>query len=339
MLCPSIFERKIPLADKTLKRIARGIQKFVVDNPQPFVLNYKYNNEPEDAEKPLSTITSVNSHYMVAPMLSKYHGPHGDGDDYARGQTVDKPIRTVDTSNRFAMIEASLISRQFGKSTGHDMGSPLGTVTAGGGGKSQLVTTFLSKYYGGNYKGAGADVSGPAPTVTSKDHNALVSSHIIKLKGDNIGHAADQPLQTITAGGLHFGEVRAFLLKYYGQGTGQDINDPLGTVTTKDRFGIVTIQGEEYQIADIGMRMLTPRELFDAQGFPHDYIIDRGADGRPLTKAAQVAKAGNAVPPQFSCALVKANLPELCTGANTTERHKYAPRMVQMSMLEAQDGR
>jgi DNA (cytosine-5)-methyltransferase 1 len=119
-------------------------------------------------------------------------------------------------------------------------------------------------------------------------------------------------LQTITAGGLHFGEVRAFLMKYYGTGEGQVIDDPIGTVTTKDRFGLVTIHGEDYAIFDIGMRMLEPRELFNAQGFPADYIISRDADGKPISKASQVARCGNAVPPPFAAALIRANLPEMC---------------------------
>lgn len=142
-----------------------------------------------------------------------------------------------------------------------------------------------------------------------------MTSNLVKLRGTCAhGSAADEPLHTVSAGGLHMAEVRAFLLKYYSSAQhGQELDDPLHTLTHQARFGLVTvtIEGEEYVIVDIGMRMLSPRELFNAQGFPSDYIIDRDADGNPMTKTAQVAKCGNSVPPPFSRALVTANLPEL----------------------------
>jgi DNA (cytosine-5)-methyltransferase 1 len=177
-----------------------------------------------------------------------------------------------------------------------------------------LVTAFLSKYYSGGYDGKGNDAREPTNTVTAIDHNALVTSNLVKLKGDNIGQPATEPTQTVTASGNHFGEVRALLIKYYGAETetGQRVTDPTHTVTSKDRLGLVTVRGEDYAIADIGLRMLSPRELFNAQGFPPDYIIDIGADGEPISKSAQVALCGNSVPPAFSEALVRANLPELC---------------------------
>ena len=174
-----------------------------------------------------------------------------------------------------------------------------------------LVSAHLAKHYGGNYQGSGADVHNPLPTITTVDHNAVVTSNLIQLNR-NSEQSLDKPLNTITAGGKHFAEVRAFLIKYYGQGEGQRINEPLHTITAKDRFGLVTVQGIEYRIVDIGMRMLTPRELFNAQGFPPDYIIDVDADGKHYPKSAQVARCGNAVPPPFATALTRANLPEMC---------------------------
>lgn len=308
--CPSIFDRKRPLAENTMRRIARGIKKFVIDNPEPFIINYKFDNEPESIRRPLSTITSINNHYLFAPTLIQYHGEQSGTE--VRGQQLKKPLMVVDASPRYALVETALISRQFGNSIGHEIVEPLGTVTAGGEGKSQLVTAFLAKHYGGNYTGPGADIDGPVPTVTTVDHNALVTSHLVKMKGTNIGQPVTEPIQTITAGGLHFGEVRAFLMKYYGTGGGQNIDEPMHTITTKDRFGLVTIHGQDYQIVDIGMRMLEPRELFNAQGFPDDYIIDIDCDGKKYPKSAQVARCGNAVPPEFAEALVRDNLPELC---------------------------
>jgi DNA (cytosine-5)-methyltransferase 1 len=190
---------------------------------------------------------------------------------------LNKPLGTITAGgNKFALA-AAFIARHFGDSIGHSIDDPLGTITAGGGGKSSLIT-----------------------------------SHIIKLRNKNIGQPLTEPLPTITAGGLHLGEVRTFLLKYYGSDVGQRMTEPLHTITTKDRFGLVTIHGEDYQIVDIGMRMLEPHELFKGQGFPQHYIIDRDIDGKPYSKAAQVARCGNAVPPPFAKVLAEANLPEHC---------------------------
>jgi len=313
--CPSIFERKKPLAENTMRRIARGIKKFVIDSPNPFIVRIGQTGFGSDRMQyplgqPLTTITTKAEHLLVTPV----------------------------------------ITRQFGQSIGHSITDPLGTITAGGGGKSQLVTAFIAKHYGGNYTGPGSSIDEPLSTVTTVDHNALVtaflaqyhqetasheargqaldkpiltldtsnryalvSSHLVKLRGTNIGQPVTDPLQTITAGGLHFGEVRAFLMQYYGASVGQEVTDPLYTVTTKDRFGLVTVQGQDYQIVDIGMRMLEPHELFAAQGFPSDYIIDKDAEGKRYPKAAQVARCGNAVPPDLAEHLTRANLPELCS--------------------------
>lgn len=144
------------------------------------------------------------------------------------------------------------------------------------------------------------------------DHHALVTSNLIKMRGTNIGQEVTAPLQTVTAGGNHFGEVRAFLLKYYGTNIGHAADEPLQTVTTKHRFGLVTVEGIDYQIVDIGMRMLQPHELYAAQGFPSWYIIDQDYKGKKYAKDKQVARCGNAVPPPFAEALVRANLPEMC---------------------------
>ncbi|WP_342576420.1 DNA cytosine methyltransferase [Paenibacillus sp. FSL M8-0142] len=332
--CPSIFERKRSLAENTMRRIARGLQKFVFDNPRPFVI--KVNHSKDDAfrgqaiDQPFQTITAKNGWGIVIPHITKFRGgatghpmsdplhtitsgagaerpagaAHAMGlvttfltqyhsyDDSARGQTLDRPLLTQDTSNRYGLVTAH-IARHLGESVGSALDKPIGTVTAGGGGKSAVVT-----------------------------------SHLVKMRGTNIGQPVTGPLQTITAGGLHFGEVRAFLLKYYGSAdNGQNLGEPLHTVTTKDRFGLVTIHGVDYQIVDIGMRMLEPHELFAAQGFPPNYIIDVDADGVRYPKSAQVARCGNAVPPPFAEALVRANLPELCTGSGnslTIERYKEA---------------
>lgn len=313
----SIFERKKPLAENTLKRIARGIFKFVINNPEPFIVQVNHGGENfrgQSINEPLQTITAKNGYGVVSPYITRI-GQSGFGGDRMQ-YSLDTPLTTIVTKAEHCLIEPVLIQMCYGERQGQaprvlDLTKPLGTIPVGGN-KFALVNAFISKYYAGGYNGAGAEIIEPLPTVTSVDHNALVTTYVTKFKGNNIGQIVNEPIQTITAGGLHFGEVRAFLIKYYGQGIGQCMEEPLHTVTGRDTFGLVTVAGERYMIADIGLRMLEPKELYNAQGFPPDYIIDVGADGRKLSKAVQVARCGNAVPPAFAEALVRANLPELC---------------------------
>ncbi|AHK20989.1 hypothetical protein BF17_18140 [Yersinia similis] len=317
--CPSIFDRKKPLAENTLKRIARGIQRFVMDNPTPFIVKCNHTSSKTTYDcfrgqpliDPLQAITKTPGFSLVTPIIARI-GQTGFGGDrmaYAAGN----PLTTI-TSKAEHLLVAPIIAREFGNSVGHVVDDPSGTITAGGGGKSRLVSAFLAKHFGGNYTGSGADLNQPAHTVTTVDHHALVTSNLIKLRGTcKDGQQVTQPMPTITAGGLHIGEVRAFLLKYYGnEKEGVSLNGPLHTVTTNDRFGLVTVEGIDYQIVDIGMRMLQPHELYAAQGFPNWYIIDRDYTGTKYAKDKQVARCGNAVPPPFAEALVRANLPEMC---------------------------
>ena len=150
--------------------------------------------------------------------------------------------------------------------------------------------------------------------MTAIDHNAMCAAFVTQFNNNSIGQEVSDPLNTITAGQGHFGDVRAFLVKYYGTGDNAvSCKMPAPTITAKDRLGLVTVHGQDYQIVDIGLRMLTPRELFNAQGFPPDYIIDVDADGKSYPKSEQVARCGNAVCPPVPTALVRANLPELCS--------------------------
>ncbi len=354
----SIFERDKPLAENTLRRIARGIKKFVIDNPEPFIVNvnhggdcfrgqtlneplhtvtakhgfglvmptimcnntgnigasadaplptvttgnrnylveskvapadnsfivnYKFDNEPKSCKEPLTTITSINNHYLVAPTLIQYHSEQSEKE--VRGQKVDEPIMTIDTAPRYA-----------------------------------LSVAHIMKNYSGGYKGAGSAVDAPLGTVTAKDHNSLVTAHIMTMRNNMVGQKIDEPLSTISCSGAHHAEVQAFLIKYFSNGTAKSIEEPLDTITTKDRFAMVTIHGQDYIITDIRMRMLQPRELFNAQGFPKEYIIDRDADGNEYKKVKQVARCGNAVTPPVPAALVRANLPEYCNKKVETKK-------------------
>ncbi|MCU1787496.1 DNA cytosine methyltransferase [Pectobacterium polaris] len=316
--CPSIFERSRPLAENTLKRIARGLERFVINNPNPFIVKCNHTSTKtrydcfrgQSLDEPLQTITKKHGYAVVAPYIARI-GQTGFGGD-RMAYDAETPLTTVTSKNEHLLV-APVIARQFGNSVGHGADEPNGTITAGGGGKSQLVSAFLAKHFGGNYTGAGVAMDEPAYTVTTTDHHALVTSNLIKMRGTNTGQRTDTPLQTVTAGGNHFGEVRAFLLKYYGnEKEGVSLNDPLHTVTTNDRFGLVTVEGIDYRIVDIGMRMLQPHELYAAQGFPDWYIIDQDFRGVKYAKDKQVARCGNAVPPPFAEALVRANLPEIC---------------------------
>ena len=277
--CPSIFERKKPLAENTLRRIAKGIQKFVIENPNPFIIQVNHggdNFRGQEVDKPMPTITAKHGFGIVAPTLIQYHGEQSKNE--VRGQILEKPLQTVDTANRYG-----------------------------------LVTAFMSKYFGGNYQGCGSSVDEPLHTITAVDHNALAAVHITQFNNHCIGQKVDEPLKTITCGEGHFGEVRAFLIKYYSGESGQKVNEPLHTIRTKDCFGLVTIKGVDYAIVDIGLRMLTPRELYNAQGFPTDYEIETDCYGNKYPKTKQVARCGNSVPLPFATALARANAPEWCT--------------------------
>lgn len=174
----------------------------------------------------------------------------------------------------------------------------------------------------------GQTIEEPIMTVDSSNRYGLVTSFLSKFYKSGTGQDLREPLHTITTSPGHFGEVRAFLIKYYGDATGQDIEKPLDTVTTKDRFGLVTIEGVDYQIVDIGLRMLEPRELYGCQGFPDDYIIDHDYTGKIYPRSEQVRRCGNAVCPPIPAALVRANLPELCV----------AERMPNMKIESEQTG-
>ena len=364
--CPSIFDtseeikekygiRAVrPLAPKTMERIVRGLKKFVLDNPEPFIIQCNHGGErrpndirepmptitgkhgygivepymvqigqtgftkdrSKDVRDPLTTIVSKNEHCLIEPKLAPYMGTNTT--NHPGGNCKD-PIHTITTGNQQCLISPTLIQYHSetaqGEVRGQTIKEPIMTVD--GSNRYGLVTLFLHKYYDGGYKGAGESIEKPLPTVTSWDHNSVVTANLIQMNNHCDGRDMRDPIPTITAGDGHFGEVRAFLVKYYGQGTGQDIKEPLDTVTTKDRFGLVTINGTDYQIVDIGLRMLKPRELYGCQGFPEDYIIDHDYTGKTYTRSEQVRRCGNAVCPPIPAALVRANLPELCVAERT----------------------
>lgn len=259
-----------PLAPKTMERIASGMKKFVLDNPEPFIIqcNHGGKRRPNDIREPMPTITGKHGYGIVEPKLTPYLSVNRENHF---GSDMCEPVHTITASNQHMLMTPTLIqyhseTTKTGGARGQNIKEPLMTVDSSN--RYGLVTSFLHKYYDGGYTGA----------------------------GDSIEN----------------GEVRAFLLKYYGNGTAHSVKEPLDTITSKDRFGLVTIKGVDYQIVDIGLRMLEPRELYGCQGFPDDYIIDHDFEGNTYPRSEQVRRCGNSVCPPLPAALVHSNLPEMC---------------------------
>ena len=293
--CPSIFERSRPLKEATLRRIAMGIKRFVLESELPFLVCCNHGGEHfrgQSVAGPLATVTSNRSHGLLTPILSKYHGQKLDE---SRCKDLEEPFNTLDTQPRYALVAPTLIQTGYGEREGQsprvlDLEKPLGTVVSGGV-KSALVSAFIAKHFGGMV-GVGANT--PLPTTTSRGtQNQVVEASLMP-----VDQAAD-----------HSAKVYSFLTKYFGTAIGQHVIEPLHTVTSKDRFGVVTVKiaGEPYVIVDIGMRMLTPRELARAQGFPDTYLLTG-------SKTSQVARIGNSVCPHVAKALVSANFPKAIQG-------------------------
>lgn len=311
--CPSIFERKRPLAEKTLRRIAMGLKRYVLENPKPFIV--RYNTEKSAGEDrtrpvddPLSTADTQNRFALVAPTLT--HVNHG-----GERPAIDpaSPLPTVTGAHRGEVAAVQAFLAKFrGDSKGSGVDQPMPTVTSGqgaarpaGAAHALAVTTATIVGVGGR-SGQSPPTSPDAPlgTTTAKADRAIATAYLTQMRGSNQGKGdVTEPMPTATACGNHVAEVRAFLIKYYGCGNGQRVDEPAHTLTARDRLGLVTIAGNDYEIVDIGLRMLTPRELARAQGFPESYILTG-------SKSNQVAKIGNSVCPQVAAAIVAANYRE-----------------------------
>jgi len=312
--CPSIFLTKEeakkhrvrrPLVDATLRRIAKGVMRYVVNAADPFIvpLTHQGTRKNHKIKEPFRTITGAHRDELalVSPHLIGIDH-RGSGDSAVWGPGT--PVTTVTSEARHALV-CSFFAKHYTGACGSSALAPLGTVTSID--HHSVVAANLVRQFG---KSVGSSCESPVGTITAggAGKTGLISSCLVKLRGTcRDGQKVDAPLHTISAGGLHFGEVRAFLLKYYGCDQNPNLREPLHTITTKDRFGIVTVKGEDFYIADIGMRMFSPRELFRAHGFPEDYIIDRDARGNKISGTEQVNRVGNSVPPAFSEAMVLSN--------------------------------
>jgi len=356
--CPSIFTRPRPLADATMRRIAKGVMRHVINSAAPFIVPNGYagasvhcdsgeyrgsiwpfiaehanasNQRTMAADEPLRTVCAgvKGGHFsVVAPHLVKFRGD-------SIGTPATEPVPTITAgagaarpagaAHALGLSAASLVTLR-NNMAGADPQEPLATIAAQGG-HHGLATAFLEQANGGFYQGAGNDARDPVSTITaSGSQQRLVSAHLTAMAQNVVGNDLREPLPTILAGATRFGaiectlspeqeagalRVAAFLVKYYGTGANvPTLRDPVDTITTRDRLALVTvvIKGTPYVIVDIGLRMLKPHELFRAQGFPRDYIIDRTANGTPLSVSAAVRMVGNSVSPPPIAALARANL-------------------------------
>ena len=358
--CPSIFTRQKPLVEATLRRIARGLDKFVINAEKPFIVPIGYGEREgqkprvQDIDEPVSTVVSTVKQNVVEPYLTKFN-------DVSKGQAIDTPLDTIMAgATRFAKVNSVLtpfVEQANFDNTPISAAEPLSTAT--GVNKHRLVTPKLSPFieqaFGGTYEGNGANADSPLPTVTATDHNRLVSAYISKYYGgtyDGAGSGVDEPLHTVTVEERH-AVVGAFLSHFYkgnGSAQGSAADEPVPTVMGNNKASVATakltpadlkcnefgywaeirailnkhagyaladdeillfrIHDNVYFLSDIGMRMLTPRELYLAQGFPADYQIEFDYNGKPYSKKEQVARCGNAVCPPLAEAVVRANLPE-----------------------------
>ena len=372
-----------PLANNTMRRVIRGVDKFTIKSGKPFIVECNHSgdshtrgiDEPVNtvtqkytggvcgpvlapltipntcnsvgspASEPVYTVTSAGNQLfvaanlmsigqtgggdhirdllepapttvskqeacMVAANLIQYHTEHGS--EKVRGQSMNDSIMTVDSSNRYGLTCANLVE-YYGNGNPLDVSQPMHTVTAHD--REAVVSAHIQKYFGGV---VGVEASGPLPTVTTADHNALCSAHVVKFKGQELGQHPTDTLNTITAQGNEYAQCNAVLAKAGGHDLGHWpeiralLNQYCGYHLADDEVILLVIFGVAYYIADITLRMLTPRELYNAMGFPPDYIIDYDYTGNKYPKNEQVARCGNAVCPPLAEAMVRANMPDMC---------------------------
>ncbi|MDA7021020.1 DNA cytosine methyltransferase [Pseudomonas fragi] len=369
----SIFGRKKDLAPATLRRVAKGMRKFVLDAANPFIVPIaNWSGESvQSADEPLRTVTSYpkgGAFSVVSPTLVQT----GYGERAGQAPRVpglDQPLGTVVAGGvKHAIAAAHLVKFRFADE-GKALDEPLPTITSGGNYKRPagaahamgISTVFMAQMNGGFNTTAAKSIEDPMTTVTNTgSQQQLVTANLVHLRGNCDARDLNDPLHTISTGGPHHGLMTAFLERQFGASVGQGLNEPAPTITaggggksslvelqllpeveagalrvaaflisyygtenvseanvpaptitTRDRLALVTvtIKGTPYVIVDICLRMLQPAELYKAQGFPGDYIISHGADGKPFTKTQQVHMCGNSVSPPPMAALARANDP------------------------------
>lgn len=302
--------------DKPLSTVVSTVkQNLAVPIVAPFTFANTGFSVGQSADEPIGVVRTSGGIALGAANLVCYHA---DENGKARVNGLDGLLPTVDASNRFGLATAHL-TEYYGNGNPLPLDDPMRTVTSHD--REGLLACHLDKYFGGGYSGCGNDLNNPLPTVTSIDHNALTAAHVAEFKGKDKGQSAGEPLRTITAGGGEFGAVTTVIERYDGKrdlGYWPEVrkllNKYCGYKLAEDEVLLLIVGGIPYYIRDILLRMLAPRELYNAMGFPVDYIIDHDYTGREYKKSAQVARCGNAVCPPMAEAVVRANLPEWCGG-------------------------
>ena len=342
-----------PLADNTMRRVIRGVDKFTIRSGEPFIIQQKFDNQAQDISRPLTTVTAVGAHELCNPVMAPFTFSNTGGSvgtdagepvhtirtaggqilaaanmiQYHTEQTKDArvngvsgPIPTVDTSNRYGLTCANLVE-YFGNGVPLDVAEPMHTVTSHD--REAVVSAHIQKYFDGGYKGCGDSAESPLSTVTAMPRHGVCAVHVVEFKGQDIGQTPDKPLRTITASAGEFAACHVYLAKADGRDLmhwpeiRELLNKHCGYNLVDDEVLLLQIGGSLYFLADITLRMLTPRELYNAMGFPPDYIIERDFTGRPYTKSQQVARCGNAVCPPMASAVVRANFTEWAVHLDT----------------------
>ena len=305
----SIFGRKKPLAEKTMNRIGGGMDKFVFNDPQPFMVTVNHrgdNFRGQSIDKSMPTITQKNGVGVVTPYITQIGYGERKGQS-ARVNSLDNPLNTVVSSGNKHYLTSPYIIQYHSETSsqprGQSVKEPIQTIDTSN--RYALLSAFLTKFY---KTGTGQSLFSPLHTITtSPGHFGQVTIKAIEWERLKEAGISDEVAQKCTW-------VSQFIMEYYGCGTGQSLNDPLHTIVTKDRFALITVLGNEYCIVDIYLRMLSPEELKLAQGFPCDYIIDTYADGTPVTVSEQVKRIGNSVCPGLARVLTEANVSYLKVG-------------------------
>lgn len=329
--CPSIFDsaKEVkeqygvkavrPLAKNTECRISRGLQKFVLESTRPFIITVGYGERTgqspriQNIAQPLGTVVSVEKHAVCKPVMTAI-GQTGFCDD--RSYSIRGPVKTIVTKAEQCIVAPTLIqyhSEQSEYTRGQVVERPLMTVDAAG--RYGVSATYLTEYFGNAQNGL--DLACPLHTVTTKDREGITAAFLSKFYKSGIGQAIEDPLHTVTTSAGHFGQVTVKLTRpdsslHHWPKVRKLLNQYCGYHLDEDEILLLSINDVWYYISDIGLRMLTPKELYAAQGFPADYIIAQDYTGKPYPKTQQVARCGNAVCPPVAKALVQANLPEWC---------------------------
>lgn len=327
--CPSIFDttdeikekygiRAVrPLAVNTQKRIARGIEKFVLQNKEPFIVPIGYGERKgqaprvHDIKEPVSTVVSSGKQYLCQPELSPFIVQVNHKGEQFRGQELKEPIPTITGKH------------------GYGLATPVMTAIAVSKAEQCLAMPSLIQYHteqSERVRGQGMDE--PIMTLDAANRYGLSVAFLSKFYKTGIGQKPDEPLHTVTTSAGHFGIVTVKMSQsemnlHHWNEVRELLNAYCGYAIAEDEILLLDVNGTLYFISDIGLRMLTPRELYAANGFPPDYIIDHDYTGKAYGKTKQVARCGNAVPPPFAEALVRANLPEMCGRRFETMQELY----------------